>query len=186
MFKNKFQRKISIKLIIIFGLIIISSLSIYFLRKQINSINATIAEKKEMNYLIANREEVDAKISADFSSVDPQYEKKIADSIPSVYNILSFVDALESLSKKYSFKQTLSFNQPTLASEISGPISLMVINFNVAIDEINIDGLVNYLNDFEKLPYFVSINSLNYLAQGSNGWKENSSINISGRLYVHQ
>jgi len=186
MFKNKFQRKISIKLIIIFCLIIISSFSVYFLRNQINSINASIAEKKEMNYLIANREEVDRKINADFSGVDPQYEKKIADSIPSVYNILSFVDALESLSKKYSFKQNLSFNQPTSAAEISGPVSLMLINFNVAIDEINIEVLTNYLKDFEKLPYFVSINSINYLAQNNGGWRENSSINISGRLYVHQ
>lgn len=186
MFKNKFQRKISIKLIIIFVLIIIASLCVYFLQKQINSINATIAEKKEMNYLITNREEVDRKINTDFKLVDPQYEKKITDSIPSVYNILSFVDALESLSKKYSFKQTLSFNQPTPASEIIGPIPLMLINFNIAINEANVDGLTNYLEDFEKLPYFTSISSINYLAQGAGGWKENSSININGRLYVHQ
>lgn len=186
MFKNKFKRKIFSKIIVIFIIIIISSFAIYFLSTQINTINATIAEKKEMNYLISNREEVDRKIKTDFQAVDPKYKEKIIESLPSVYNILPFVDAMESLSKKYSFKQTLSFSQPAPAPEISGSLSLLAINFNLAIEETNIDGLIAYLKDFEKLPYFVSINSINYLGQGDGGWKENSSINISGRLYVHQ
>jgi hypothetical protein len=143
-------------------------------------------EKKEMDYLISNREEVNNQIKNDFLEVDAEYQTKINNSLPSVYNILSFVDAMESLAKKHSFKQTLSFNQPTMVTDISGPVALMLINFNLTIDETNIDNFINYLKDFEQLPYFSSINTISYVGSSANGWENNSSINISGSFYAHQ
>lgn len=186
MLKNKFTIKIVGKIIIILVIIAIAAGGVYFFSKQIKKINSTMAEKKEMDYLISNREQVGNKIKADFAAVDPAYQEKITASIPSVYNILSFVDATDSLAKKYSLKQSISFSQPIAASEIAGPISLMLINFNITIDETNVEVFTNYLKDFEQLPYFSSINSINYLGGGKNGWQENSSINISGSLYAHQ
>ena len=105
MLKNKFLIKIITKIIIALIIIALSAGAIYFLSKQINKINLSLGEKKEMDYLIVNREKVNTKIQTDFLEVDPNYQAKIDSALPSVYNVLSFVDAMESLSKKYSFKE---------------------------------------------------------------------------------
>ena len=186
MFKDKFTIRILIKVLITLAVIGLSAIIINLLSKQINKINITLSEKKEMDYLISNREAVNNRIKTDFLNVDPDYQTKINNSLPSVYNILSFVDAMESLSKKYSFRQTLTFNQPVPVSNIAGPTPLTLISFNLTIEGTNIDNFINYQKDFEKLPYFASIDSINYQGAGSNGWQDNSTINISGSLYAHQ
>ena len=186
MFKNKFNLKIVIKILIILIIVILSATASYLLSKQINKINVSMVEKKEMDYLISNRETVNNQIKTDFLEVDSNYQAKIDNALPSVYNVLSFVDAMESLAKKNSFKQTLTFNQPVAVTDISGPINLTLINFNVTIDDANANTFINYLKDFEGLPYFASIDSINYLAANTNGWENNSTINISGSFYAHQ
>jgi hypothetical protein len=186
MFKNKFALKIINKIIVIFVMITITTGAVYFLIQQIKKINTSITEKKKMDYFISNREQINNRIKDNLATTNPNYQEIISESIPSVYNILALVDSLENLSKKYSFKQTINFNQPIPASEISGPITLMLINFNITLDDVGINNFNDYLKDFEKLPYFISINSINYIANNSNGWQESSSININGSLYAHQ
>jgi hypothetical protein len=184
--KNKFLIKLAIKIIIALIIIALSATAVYFLSRQITKINLSLDEKKEMDYLIVNRETVNNKIKTDFLEVDPNYQTKINESIPSVYNVLSFVDAMESLSKKYSFKQTLSFDQPIPVTDINGPIKLNSIKFNLTINDANGNNFISYLQDFEKLPYFASIDSINYLGTSDSGWQNNSSINITGNFYAHQ
>ena len=182
---NKFSLKIIEKILFILVIIALTSSAIYFFSKQIKKINLTMNEKKEMDYLISNREQVNNKIKTDFLTIDPAYEQKINDALPSVFNILPFVDSLDSLSKKYSFEQTTSFSQPGPA--LGGNVmSLTVINFNLNIQGTNVDNFVSFLKDFEKLPYFTSINSISYLSSGKVGWQENSIINISGSVYARQ
>jgi hypothetical protein len=184
--KNKFVLKIISKVMITLLVIVASSLTVYIFSKQIKKINLTMNEKKEMDYLISNREAVNNNIKADFMSVDPSYQDKISGAIPPVYNILPFVDSLESLSKKYSFTQTVGFSQPVPAVDVNGPLKLMVITFNINISEINADNFILFLKDFENLPYFASINNISYLSAGKSGWQENSSINLTGSLYAHE
>lgn len=184
--KNKFIIKLVLKIIITLIITTLSAAAVYFLSLQITKINLSLGEKKEMDYLIVNQEAVNNKIKTDFLEVDPNYQTKISDSIPSVYNVLSFVDAMESLAKKYSFKQTLSFDQPVPVTDINGPIKLNSIKFNLTINDANSTNFISYLQDFEKLPYFASIGSINYLGTSDSGWQNNSSINITGNFYAHQ
>lgn len=186
MSKNKFIIKLIIKIIIALAIISLSVAAIYFLSQQINKINKSFNEKKTMDYFIENRETVNAKIKTDFLEVDANYKTKINEAIPSVYNVLSFVDAMESLAKKYSFKQTLSFDQPVPSATPTGPILLTVVKFNLVIGEANINNFTDYLQDFEKLPYFASIDNINYLGTNDGGWENNSAINITGSFYAHQ
>jgi len=186
MIKNKFLIKIVTKIIIALIIMALSATAVYFLSTQITKINLSLGEKKNMNYLIVNRETVNNKIKTDFLEVDPDYQAKINSSIPSVYNVLSFVDAMESLAKKYSFKQTLTFDQPVPVTDLAGPVSLTKIKFNLIINEANINNFVSYLQDFERLPFFASVDSINYLGTSNSGWENNSSINITGSFYAHQ
>jgi hypothetical protein len=184
--KNNFSLRIIKKAIISLFIIALSFSAVYFLGKQIKKINFAMAEKKEMDYLISNREQINNRITTDFSLVDRSYQEKINDALPSVFNILPFVDALDSLAKKYSFEQTTNFSPPVPAPEISGPNTLMAINFNLNIQGSNVDNFISFLKDFERLPYFVTINNISYLGSGKVGWQENSTINISGSLYARQ
>jgi hypothetical protein len=186
MFKNKFTLKIINKVIIGLVMVSITMGTVYFFIQQIKKINTSITEKKKMDYFISHREQINNKIKADLANTNPAYQDKISESIPPVYDILPLVDSLENLSKKYSFKQTINFNQPVPSLEIGGPIPLMLINFNLTLDDAGISNFTDYLKDFEKLPYFISINSISYLGNNSNGWQDSSSINISGSLYAHQ
>jgi len=183
---NKFSIKIITKVAVCLAIIGIAVTGVYLLSKQIKKVNVTIKEKKEMDFLISNREEVNNRIKADFIKVDPSYEQKINASLPPVYDILPFVDAMDSLAKKYSVKETINFNQPVPATDAPGPISLMKIQYNLTLEDLNVDTFNNYLKDFENLPYFASIDSISYLAGSKSGWQENSSINIIGSLYAHE
>ncbi|MFA6417331.1 MAG: hypothetical protein WCW61_04020 [Patescibacteria group bacterium] len=184
--KTSFKIKILVKIIIILIIIVLAVAAIYFFSKQIKHIDSSMMERKEMDFLVSHQEVLNARIKNDFSNVDPNYQEKITDSLPSVYNILGFVDTMESLSQKYSFRQTLSFSPPAPAPEIAGPIPVMAINFNLIIDEINIESFSAYLQDLENLPYFVSINSINHISLTPNAWQGRASVNISGRLYAKQ
>lgn len=183
---NKFSLKIIKKVLICLVVVSLSSWAIYFFSKQINKINSTMAEKKEMDYLISNRDQVNNKIRVDFQTVDENYQQKINDALPSVFNILPFVDSLDSLAKKYSFNQTTNFSQPSPILDNNGSLKLTVINFNLNIQGTNAENFTSFLKDFEKLPYFTSINSISYLSAGKVGWQENSTINISGSVYARQ
>ena len=185
MFNRKFVLNLVIKIAIIVLIAAVSSTAIYFLSKQIAQKNLSMREKKDLDYLIRNQEELNQKIQNDFVEVDPAYREKITSSLPSVYNILSFVDAMESLSKKYSLQETLNFNQPEPAG-IPGQLSLARINFNLSLSGANVDTFTNYLKDFESLPYFTSIKTISLVAAGKQGWSDTSVINISGSFYAQQ
>lgn len=186
MIKTSFKIKIIVKIIIILIVIALATTAIYFFSKQIKHVNSSMLERKELDFLISHQETLNARIKNDFSNIDPNYQEKITDSLPSVYNILGFVDSLEALAQKYSFKETLNFSPPVAAPEIEGPMPVMAINFNLIIDEINIESFIAYLKDFESLPYFVSINSINHVSLTPNAWQGRASVNISGRLYAKE
>lgn len=183
---TNFKIKIISKIIIIIGVLLPALISIYFFSQQIKKINISLMERKEMDYIVSNQEAINTKIRSEFSQVDPEYKEKIISSLPSVYNILDFVDAMESLAIKHSYKQSLSFSPPVDAPEINGLISVKAINFNLIINETNLENFISYLKEFEGLPYFVSITSINQASVSLDGLQKNSSINISGRLYAKQ
>lgn len=184
MLKNKFILKLSIKILVALVIISVAGTLDYFLVKKIKQLNLATREKKEINYLLRNREETTRQIQADFKKIDSDYEAKIYAALPSVYNVLPFVEALDSLAKKYNLKSELNFSQPAPLVSPVGPISLSSVNFSASLRDANIDILVAYLKDLEKLTYFSSIQTINI--NGTNGWNNNSTINFSGRLYAQE
>jgi len=87
-------------------------------------------------------------------------------------NILSFMGALENLAQKQSLSQNLSFSDPNGKA----------IDYTVTLNG-NLITLINYMKDFENLPYFSSIYSLE-IRSGQFGWLDNSSIAMKARLNV--
>jgi hypothetical protein len=182
--KKRFLIKLAVKIIPLVVLIALAAAAGWYLAKRITKVNLAMQENKKISYLLENRTKIDNQIQTDFSSVDPDYEQKIKSALPSIYNVLPFVEALESLAKKNSLQQTISFSQPVPAPEISGPLSLVSLDFNLNLAGGNIDTFTAYLKDFEKLPYFAAINNISLASSG--GWENNSSISLSGRIYAQQ
>lgn len=183
---KKFIIKVIIKIIFVLIVVIATILSVNFATKQIKSINKTIIEKKKINYLIKNREEISNKIKADFEQVNPNYENIILGALPSVYNILPLVDEIDKIAKDNNLDQEINFGQPEKLPVTSEQIKISMIGFTINLKNVYPENLISYLEDFEKLPYFASINSMGLSGQGANGWLDNSSINISGKIYARE
>ncbi len=183
---KKFIIKLGLKIFFIFLVMAVTAVNINFAVRGIKKINLTMQEKKEMNYLIKNQSEINANIQKDFKNIDPDYEKKIMNSLPSVYNILTFVAVMDDLAARHSLEQVINFSQPTGPLEPTEPLKIFTINFTLTLNKVTIDNFINYLKEFEELPYFASIDNASLVGSGASGWLDNSSLTLSGKLYARQ
>lgn len=183
--QKKLILKLSTSLGIILVVIILSTILIYFFASQTTAIVKKIQENKKLSYIMKNKEETNSQILQDFKFIGEDYNSKILATIPSEDNILPFVEAMESIAKKNSLEQVINFSNPTTQNDDSNP-GLTEINFSLAITNANIITFANYLNDFEKLPYFAGISSISFLSPTNSGWNNNSTININGKIYAKQ
>lgn len=183
MYKNKLLIKTSGILSIVFVVLIASALIINFFSQQITKISKNIQDEKTTDYIVQNHESINSKIKNEFFKVGDNYETQILASLPNIDNVLPFVDATESIAKKNNVTQTLNFINPA-ATTNTDPLNISGITFTLTIANANVVTLANYLNDFEKLPYFAGITSLSIVSQNTNGWSDNSTINLSGKIYV--
>jgi hypothetical protein len=182
--KNRFLIRIAKRTIALALIVAIAVIAARYLIKRIEKVNSAMQENKKTSYLLENRDRINKDIQKNFAAVDPNYEKKISAALPSIYNILPFVEALESLAKKNSLQQVINFSQPVPTTEAPGPLSLVSLDFNISLAGGNIDTFTAYLKDFEELAYFTTISNISLTS--ASGWEDNSSINLSGRLYAQQ
>lgn len=166
--------------------VMISGITILLITKKIDHISKTTEEKKKLNFILKNQDQIISKIKNDFASVDNNYDNRIITALPSANNILPFVDALDSIAKKNSFEQSLVFSKPEAESTSINNMPLLKINFGITLNNANNKTLENYLKDFENLPYFMNINSINLISKEAAGWQNNSTINISGQFYARK
>lgn len=94
-------------------------------------------------------------------------------------NILAFVSDLESLALRNGLTQAYHFSSP-VPSTISSPLPLESIGYQDSIST-NIDGLINYLKDFEQMPYFTEIDTIN-IAATNGDWHNLSNVSFSASV----
>lgn len=109
-------------------------------------------------------------------------DAKITNALMHEDNIIPFTSALDALAKKASVQQSYSFGQPTPYTS-QGDLNVYSVPFTISISG-NINGFLNYLNDFENLPYFAYLSSLNISSSGGLG--QASVMSLSATLYVEQ
>lgn len=154
--------------------ILIALFVVYFSYNKIAKISASLREQWTAAYLLESRSEIISRLQDGFKTIGLA-DKKINDAFPSVNNILGFVDALESLAIRTSVKQTPNFSAPSVDSGY--------IDYNLNLGT-SVYSLINYLKEFEKLPYFTMISGFNLSAL--NGWENESAVVAKGRLYVKE
>lgn len=159
--------------------------AIFVIKKEILKISSAIVEKKELNFALENREATAAGLRLALAQADPEYDKKILAALPLIDDISPFTAAVDSLAGKYSLVHDLNINNPTVRAEGGGTMNLMSLDYGITIENANIRLLSNFIKDFEKLPFFARIDSIE-LTSGEAGWLGKSAVKITGKFYVRQ
>lgn len=161
------------------AVVLVSFISIFFISEKISEISTETAENRQLVATLSERTSL-------LSSL--KHEKDIIGSndtiiksafIPS-NNILPFVAILKSLALKNGLTQSLNFSTPTPDAS-GGAFPLATISYQNTISSANVSIFINYLKDFEKLPYFTKINSLS-ISSGSADWRSTSNISYSATV----
>lgn len=160
--------------------LIIAGVIIYVSASQIRKISDSLLEEKTILFVMGRSLEMNSKLQEDFKTVNDG-DRKINSALMSSSNILEFVDAMNDLGKKSALSVSLKFNTPVSTPPKYG-ISIASIDYTANANG-DISSFINYLEAFEKIPYFTGLSSLNLTTQGD--WqKKNSLISSTGKLYV--
>lgn len=181
MFTTKNLLKIFSKHILIaFGFILIATISITILSGKIIQLSKTTAESRNMAASIREQASLLSSLKHEADIIGNNEEIIEGALIPS-NNILTFVSAIESLALKNNISQKFHFSPPVVAP-IGSPIPVNIINFQNSFSG-NTNILVNYLKDFEKMPYFTQINSLN-ISSADGNVMTSANISFSASVYA--
>ncbi|MEK7149896.1 MAG: hypothetical protein AAB757_02920 [Patescibacteria group bacterium] len=162
---------------------VIASVIIFIISGQISKIGNSLSEKRKLSLILQKRSETTEKIRENFKIIGDN-EQKIKNSLPRTDNILDFIAALESLASKNAVQQSYRFGVPTVFINQNN-LNVASIDYNLNLTG-NIVILINYLKDFENLPYFTGISSISVSSPPDRGWEANSSISIQAKLYARQ
>ncbi len=179
--EKQFIRSIVVNLVKVAVILILAGLVIGVFSKLIHRISSSIYEKEGLALLLEKRSENLIKIKSELDKIGNP-EQTIENAFPNSDNVLEFVSSMESLAATYSIKQTLRFGNSVPAPELAtADLNFLVIDYNLTLAG-NINILINYLKDFEQLPYFTAINS--FTITSGTDWFNESQIGIQAKLYL--
>lgn len=165
--------------------LVISFGGCYWVAGEIKKIASSIESQQQLHFLLSNQQSVINALQNDFAKIPPGYENKIDSSLPPISNILPMVDSLESLAKKHSLIASTNFSTPDLSSPIvAGPYNIVPISFSTSIENASLMMLIDYLKDLDRLPYLIDITTVNI--NSGQGWDNESSVALSGKIYARQ
>ena len=153
------------------------------IKQDIEKKSQSFAEKERLTHLLSTRNETTQELKNGLALIGSN-EERMENAYPPADNVLDFVGTLESLASQAGLYQTIRFSEPVLAPEILDPsFPVLKTDFNIALTGTVIT-LINYLEQFEQLPYLAKISSINVSASPSRGWEDASTFSIVGTLYV--
>lgn len=161
--------------IIICGVIIfVSSGQISGIVSAINQTRATAIEGQDRSIAISELQDQFGIINGNDAKIDAALMHE--------NNIIPFINALTSLASKGSVQQTYSFSAPApYASQ--GNLNVYSIPYTISLTG-NFNSFVNYLNNFQNLPYFTYISSIN--VSTPLGLGQGATMSMNATLYVQQ
>ncbi|KKU82185.1 MAG: hypothetical protein UY07_C0002G0042 [Parcubacteria group bacterium GW2011_GWA1_47_8] len=154
---------------------------VFFFARKIEKISTTVVINRNLATSLEKRTGVFTTLKRDTEIVGTN-DTFIEGAFLPADNILAFISTLESLALKNGITQTFNFDSPTPAN-IDTPLPLLQITYTNNIPS-NVFAFSNYLKDFEKLPYFTKIESLNITAQSPTGWSSTSNASFRAILYT--
>lgn len=167
--------------IVAFVSIIVALVAVSFLAREIDRVSGAVVQNRQLAEKLAKRTELFSVLSHDVSLVGSN-GAAIEHAFLSTENILEFVSILESIALKNNATQSFHFDTP-LASDTPSPFPISTVGYQNTI-ALNIFSFINYIKDFERLPYFTKITSLSFGSQDSSGWRGAGSATFRAVLYT--
>lgn len=161
--------------------IAVATLASFLLAREISRVSTAVIQNRHLATTLEKRTEVFGTIARDARVVgtnDTLIERAF---IPSD-NIFEFISILESIALKNTATESFHFENPVPSSE-SAPFPLSTIGYQNTLS-LNVFTFMNYLKDFERLPYFTKIENLNISSQDGTGWRGTSSVSFHATLYA--
>lgn len=161
---------------------------IYILSGQIAKIGQTAKENRTAVTILEQKNQVVNELKGDFASIGGG-DKKIEDAFIKAENIMEFINKLERTAKSNGLEQILKFGMPvpltekTEESKTAEALELMKVEYDIVLKG-NATSFNNYLQEFEKLPYFSNIVSVIINSSPASGWEKEATINIKAQLYL--
>lgn len=186
------KKQLIIELINILGRALLSvalaAVGIYIFSGQIAKIGQAARENRTAVAILAQKNQVANDLKNEFALIGGG-DKVIEDAFIKAENIVEFIDKLERIAKNNNLEQNLRFGIPVpLAkkTEKSGTVKtleLMRVEYDMILKG-NAASFNDYLQEFEKLPYFSNIVSITVNSNPASGWEKESTINIRAQLYL--
>lgn len=182
MIKSKnFLILIGKNIIISLSVIVVCIVAIFFIQKAIEKVTNTIVLNHKLETQLKKRTELISIIDRG-SQVVGKNDTLIMNAFVPSNNISEFINKLDDLVFISGIKQTYRFDTP-VPSTIVGPFPLSTISYSNSLT-IDMNNLLIYLKNFEKLPYFTKIQSLNITSQDKVGWTGLSSVSMKAELFT--
>lgn len=152
---------------------------VFFLSDQITKISTRTIKDRHLATMLSERTELLSNLKHQTDIIGSNDEIIKNAFIPSS-NILEFVAVLKDLAVKNGITQAFHFSSPA-PSSLGTPFPLATITYQNTISLTNVTSFINYLKEFEKLPYFTKIDSLSITSQKGD-WRTESTISFSATV----
>ena len=164
--------------LIVFGVLAIAGGIVFFLSEQIAKVSTKAMSDRRLATMLSERTALlsSLKREADLIGSNDTIIKRAF--IPS-NNILEFVAILKSLALKNGVTQTFNFSSPTPGTIVAS-FPLATISYQNTVSS-NVPTFINYLKEFEQLPYFTKIDSLN-ISSGTADWRSSGAISFRANV----
>lgn len=148
------------------------------LNARIQNAENSIAERKKYAFFAEKEKDITQAMENDLARLIAPLEQ-IERALLSPDTMVEFVEALNALARANSLIQKLQFDSP-IKTEYP---SISRIEFTIQLNG-NVFTLLQYVDQFEKLPYFAKMTRLAVQSPAPDGWKGDSSINLNGEVYI--
>ena len=180
MFTTKNLFILTLRHILIAGsAVLIAGFVTFFISTKIEGITKTVIKNRQLASTLEKRTDLFATLKEDTETVGTN-DVLIEKAFPSSDNILEFISALESLASKNGVAQSFHFNTPS-PSAIPAPFTLSTVSYSNSLSG-SFPALINYLKNFERLPYFTKIDTVNLSSGDRAGWGQTASLSFSATL----
>lgn len=165
--------------------IICAAMGSAFFANRITQIADSLIEKERLSFVLSRRGEYLAELDRTFARLGDG-DRNLVDAFPPTDDILGFVAALDSVARRTGVTQTYSFGVPSVFGDpATDKIPLAIIEYNLSVNG-NVQTFLNYLKEFERLPYFSGIRGITITGDGTGGWESGLQANLSAVLYARQ
>ncbi len=158
-----------------------ATLAMWFFSRKIEHTASGVIQNYRLVNTLEKRTELFSMIKRDVNIVGTN-DTLIEQAFLSSDNILEFTEALKSVAFKNSIAQNLNLEGPVLSPQ-TAPFPIATVSYSSSLEG-NLQAFSNYLKDFERLPYFTKIESINISSQDTAGLRGISTASFRATLYT--